>query len=71
MTPEQYSSFAENERKTNYVPFRKYDWEKRARARLWGFNIPLLAGDITNHEPRKVINVVDNYGNWLGATIGN
>lgn len=59
-----YDLFAQEEKKSQYKPLRKYDWKRRANARLWGFFIPLLVGDI---EAGPFINVIDDFGDLLGT----
>lgn len=58
--------FAANETKTQYEPLRSFDWAMRARARLHGYAIPLLCGDLelglTKHA-----SVTDDYGRWVGT----
>ena len=59
--------FAANEIKTQYEPLRSFDWAMRAKARLHGYALPLLCGDLPLGLTKNV-NVTDDFGKWLGTS---
>jgi hypothetical protein len=61
-----YAEFAAQEVKTHCQPLKRYDWDKRARARVWGLFIPMLCGDM-DLQAQPYLNVVDDFGNWIGT----
>jgi hypothetical protein len=62
-----YEEFVINEIRIQYEPLRRYDWDMRAKARLHGYLIPPLCGDL-DLGITKNVNVVDDFGKLVGSS---